>query len=835
MKKNNTLQKGYLLLISAISVLLIATTSVFGQTERDTTGSKTLAIPLSEITSVLEKTNGFLSEINTFLSNRQELDDVQSNFLGLDSLILKEFENLDTANITPVEIASFAGIFSRYLRQIDGFEKILNNRTSSLDQYKSEINEEERSWKVTEESLYANESSETVLENIKSILSKLDLADKDIVAQIDIIFKSLNGISKRKILIQNGINQLDRVRQISRQKFFSIDSSPIWKIHQDSLEFSNFHSEIKVNGGKAIENFVKYSKQNIELIIINVIIILLLMFLIIYLKQKQEKLVHYNDQEELWMLFNHPLGLAILLGLLVFAPPYEFFPKIAGDFVLLVVYWIVVWMVFKVVSKKYRWYLLLLGVFLTFNSFVHLISHFSIFGRILLLAEAGLGLYTTIKILKPGLKSYTFYNQAIGKWMLYLLPVSILTFGLAIITNFIGDSSFTEFLLYSTTKSIALGVLFLAGVLVLSGMFTILIRTPQAKTVYIVKEHSEVLEHRTKQLIQLGMYLLFLSFVLNEFEIRDDILVWFNSILDYNIGYGERDVSIRGIFAFFITILVSWWIAKLLRLVLEKELFSRMLLPRGIPGAISTSIYFFIIVIGFFIALSQAGVDLNQISIIIGALSVGIGFGLQNIISNFVSGIILVFERPIQEGDTVEIGTMLGDVKSIGIRASKIRTYDGSEVVVPNNNLINNEVINWTLSDRKRRSTIEVGVAYGTNPGKVSEILENLALTYPKTLKDPKPLVIFKGFGDSSLNFKLHFWTYFEDGYTSKSEVSIQIYDAFEKAGIQIPFPQRVVTMAEPTDRSLETKKKKPIDRKRPDSDHKSGPEASGSVQEDSD
>jgi len=359
-----------------------------------------------------------------------------------------------------------------------------------------------------------------------------------------VIFKSLNGISERKGLIQGGIDQLNAVVHISRQRFFTIDSSPIWKIHQDSLDFSNFRSEIKKNGGDAIDNFVEYSKQNIELIIINVIIILLLMFLVIYLKQKQERLVHYNDQEELWMLLNHPLGLAILLGLLVFIPPYQFFPKIAGDFILLIVYWIVTWMVFKVVSKQYRWYLLLLGVFLTFNSFVHLISHFMIFGRILLLIEAGVGLYITIRILKPGLNSYKFYNQAIGKWMLYLLPVSILTFGLAVITNFIGDSSFTEFLLYSTTKSIALGVLFLAGVLVLSGMFTILIRTPQAKTVYIVKEHSEVLEQRTKQLIQLGMYLLFLKFIFMEFEIWDGIQVWFTSLLDYNIGFGESDTTI---------------------------------------------------------------------------------------------------------------------------------------------------------------------------------------------------------------------------------------------------------------------------------------------------
>ena len=124
----------------------------------------------------------------------------------------------------------------------------MNNRTSRLDEYEKEIKKEEESWKVTEESLHANESSETVLENVQSILLKLTQTDKDIVAQIDIIFKSLNGISERKVLIQSAINQLDRITQIKRQKFFSIDSNPIWKIQQDSLGFSNFQLEIKANG-----------------------------------------------------------------------------------------------------------------------------------------------------------------------------------------------------------------------------------------------------------------------------------------------------------------------------------------------------------------------------------------------------------------------------------------------------------------------------------------------------------------------------------------------------------------------------------------------------------
>jgi small-conductance mechanosensitive channel len=172
---------------------------------------------------------------------------------------------------------------------------------------------------------------------------------------------------------------------------------------------------------------------------------------------------------------------------------------------------------------------------------------------------------------------------------------------------------------------------------------------------------------------------------------------------------------------------------------------------------------------------------------------VGIGFGLQNIFNNLVSGLILAFERPIQTGDIIQISNLnlMGEVKEIGIHASIVRTFDGAEVVVPNGNLISNEMINWTLSDQRRRQEIIVGVAYGTDINKVLEILNEVVPAQDNVLKNPPPLIIFIGFGESSLDFRVLFWTHFDNGLGTKSRVGTAIDEAFKKAKIEIPFPQR--------------------------------------------
>ena len=160
------------------------------------------------------------------------------------------------------------------------------------------------------------------------------------------------------------------------------------------------------------------------------------------------------------------------------------------------------------------------------------------------------------------------------------------------------------------------------------------------------------------------------------------------------------------------------------------------------------------------------------------------------VVNNFVSGAILLFERPIRVGDRVQIEDLFGIVTAIGIRASRVRTFDGSDVIVPNSDFIAGRVINWTLSDRKRRVILPVGVAYGTQPQRVIELLREVVCSHPGVVADPAPTVLFRGFGDSSLNFEIRAFTE-GDWLEVMSELALATSQALEQAGISIPFPQR--------------------------------------------
>lgn len=200
-----------------------------------------------------------------------------------------------------------------------------------------------------------------------------------------------------------------------------------------------------------------------------------------------------------------------------------------------------------------------------------------------------------------------------------------------------------------------------------------------------------------------------------------------------------------------------------------------------------------VFIIGFFIAATAANIPLDNITIVLGALSVGIGFGLQTIINNLVSGIILAFERPIQIGDDIEVGQMTGKVKEVGIRASKIQGYDGSEIIVPNGDLLSQHLINWTLSDKRRRVELIIGVAYSSDMVLVKSIIEQV-LTMEKISKIPAPKVLMQTFGDNSVDFRVLFWVDDMDIWLDiRHEVMNSIYLSFLENGIEIPFPQRDV------------------------------------------
>jgi small-conductance mechanosensitive channel len=193
------------------------------------------------------------------------------------------------------------------------------------------------------------------------------------------------------------------------------------------------------------------------------------------------------------------------------------------------------------------------------------------------------------------------------------------------------------------------------------------------------------------------------------------------------------------------------------------------------------------ITLGFLLAAAIAGIPLDRLAFVLGAFSVGIGFGLQTIVNNFVSGLILMFERPIQIGDTVDVGGLVGRVRHIGVRASRLETSDGAEAIVPNGELVSGRIINWTLTSRNRRIEIQVSVVRDTDPERALAVLRDAVSGTPDVLTDPAPSSLLRGFGTGTLDLSLFFWTAkFEEWTRVRSDVTVRVNQALRDAGIEL-------------------------------------------------
>ncbi|MDI6852901.1 MAG: mechanosensitive ion channel [Deltaproteobacteria bacterium] len=240
-------------------------------------------------------------------------------------------------------------------------------------------------------------------------------------------------------------------------------------------------------------------------------------------------------------------------------------------------------------------------------------------------------------------------------------------------------------------------------------------------------------------------------------------------------------------------IYLGFWLSRLIRTLIEFKFYPHRGWDPGIQYTVSRTVHYVILVITAFIALNVIGISLTSLALVIGGLGVGIGFGLQNIVSNFVSGLILLFERPIKIGDMLVIDGQWGMVKEIRVRSTIFQTFDRYFLIIPNSELLSNKILNWTYSGWGiNRLGLKVGVSYDSDPRRVTGIIEEVCKANPRVVKDPPPQVFFQAYGDSSLDFNI--WVYLgspSDRIPATHELNSAIFEAFQANGIEIPFPQR--------------------------------------------
>lgn len=318
----------------------------------------------------------------------------------------------------------------------------------------------------------------------------------------------------------------------------------------------------------------------------------------------------------------------------------------------------------------------------------------------------------------------------------------------------------------------------------------------------------KTLQGRLQNIIRFVAIVFWLIWIADNLNIIDFLVDFFSELLNQTHTIGDTKFTIGNV----VTFVIILWIASTLSKVITYffEFADEHAVTTTRKNKLSSSILLVKLTIfglGFLLAIIASSIPVEKINIIIGALSVGIGFGLQTIVNNLVSGVILAFEKPVQIGDIIEVGGHSGTIKEMGIRASKIATSDGSEIIVPNGDLLSQHLTNWTLSNNNRRVELIVGVAYGTELDKVRKLLYHLVMDREDIMKEPEPMVLIHTFSDKCVDFRILFWVPDLTKWLElKSRVMSDIYEMFYKEGIEIPFQQKEVHLYYSDEKELEKK-----------------------------
>lgn len=320
-----------------------------------------------------------------------------------------------------------------------------------------------------------------------------------------------------------------------------------------------------------------------------------------------------------------------------------------------------------------------------------------------------------------------------------------------------------------------------AFVRVISGAVAVALRSWPLRKLNMVGNHCDRMEAMVSRVLTWLSAAMWANRLLAYIGLSDPAISLVKAILDFKLERGSISVSIEDILAFVLTAWAAFLLSAFIRFVLQEEVYPRRGIAHGLSYAYSRLVHYIILTLGFLAGLGVLGMDLTRVTVLAGALGVGIGFGLQEVVNNFVCGLILLFERPVHAGDIVEVGGLQGEVQRIGIRGSTIRTYQGADLVVPNSQFITATVSNWTLNDPLRRIDLPVVVNCAVAPEKVIDLLESTARANPRILREPAPECLFAGYGENSVSFELHAWTnQFNNWQAIRGELLIAVYNAVQ-------------------------------------------------------
>jgi small-conductance mechanosensitive channel len=677
--------------------------------------------------------------------------------------------------------------------QLDGWNRALSRRSQILIAQEKDIGQIFANWQATRVAGKLEAFPPVAMQKIAEVLREADAVRTLIRDNMAMLLNLQNQLANRREVLAQLRNDIDKAREKSSRQLFVLDSLPLWQALFRTEARDVIVIQALQSSQRFVEDLQEFPRKYGDRIVWHTVYFLAVVVSIHFLRRgvTPEAAERMGASSAIFFL-DRPFATSFLLALVA----VPLFYRGAATSVLRIATVpsaipIIRLLPGLVPTMFRRWVYMLIAMYLL-DFLRYVLPPDWLLTRVLLLIIAaggcvGLGLF-----LRSWTAELSMWGSA-GRFALLAVRLGLFLFAVSVVSNFVGNMTLAEILVAAPVRLTWAAALILAGAQLLVTLTAVALQSRPARSLRSVRRHGELIASWCRTLIRLFAILCWAGISLTIVGVLGDISAAGADFLKLRWKLGAAEISIQDMAAFFAVFLGAIIFSRMLRFVLTEEILPRIRLPRGVPGAVDVLSRYGILLLGFFIALAAAGVDLSKVTLLVSALGVGIGFGLQGVVNNFVSGLILIFEHPVQVGDFVEVGTTFGEIHKIGFRASVLRTPDGAEVIIPNGELVGARFTNWSLSDRLRRISISVGAAYGTDPDRVVDILLGVARKHPAVLTEPAPLAVFDRFGDSALMFTLLCWSSVDKFFLARSELTIAIDNAFKQAGVQIPFPQQDV------------------------------------------
>ncbi len=672
------------------------------------------------------------------------------------------------------------------------WEDAVTRRAKTLEQQLTRVDELRDRWENASARL--TDAPPTLRARVRDAVDQIANARKRIEARRDAVLLLRNGLAQRQAEIDEILEDTGRTREQMLSRLLARDAPPFWQMLAAEGPGPSLRERIRDSMARDFAAFSAVLKERSEVIPTWIVLFGASLIAAYWLRTRARGWREGGGDESAraaTAIFERPISAAIILWVFLTPLPYSSAAPLVREVAVVALIVALVRLVLPLLGPELRRSsYALVGIVLA-DQLRQLLASVPTLERILFSAEcvAGIGVLSLIERSDPWKR---LASPAAHRIIAVIVRVAIAALAGALVANALGYLRLARLLGEGTMRSAYAAVLAYAFARVADGAVVLLLRVRPVRSLHMVQRRRAQVDHDIRRLVRLAILALWVVTALRLFNLFDAVAAAVTKVLTTKLTVGELALSLGDVAAFAVTVWGSFLVARLLRTALEEDVFSRLPTRRGIPYAISTIASYTVLLLGFLAALSAAGAPFGRITLLLGGLGVGIGFGLQNVVNNFVSGVILLFERPIQIGDVVEVGAVSGSVKRIGLRSSTLETGEGAEVIVPNANLIAERLVNWTLSDSRRRITLPVGVAYGSDPERVLALLTEVANRHPDVLKEPAPKAFFLRFGENSLDFELFAWIDRIEGATQvRSDLAVGVNRTLNEAGITIPFPQR--------------------------------------------